>query len=536
MARWSNKRFFTIQKSIVLGLMLIIAAVLFMLYPANNKKLISYAQVGTSCTTPGNIKGVCRDRNTTSCGSYYISGYCPGGANIQCCISSIVKCYPPAGTGECHNRSGGNNYSCSGPWSAGYCPGPSDVQCCTAAPTATPIGPCGDSTTPPGSVVSTGVQTSASSIFGNNNASFGPANLVDGIVDPNKYWNSGGPPTGWVELNLGATQTVTGLKLYVRQSPNGVTNTQISTGSTPAPTTVRRTLNCYTSTDQVINVIFNPPLKDTKYIRVTTTSGPSWVAWNEITAYGSAPGKQSSTPGIVFSGNGTASFGQGAASTFGWIAGGLAYPELYPTATNPSTTSYNYLLNRITSAGVAIIDLTTVAGCSNLASCTLPANLPNGVYQAKNNLSLNGYTFPTGKNYIFLVNGDLTILGNIVVPNGSTAFFTSSNDIFIDKNVGTATNLFPLPGGQLQGIYSADRDFNIEGINDCLVGKDKMLNVEGAIITNAFGNGGTFRTKRDICGDNPNYPSLTVRLRLDFLLNSPEILMKRVTTIREVSP
>jgi hypothetical protein len=63
-----------------------------------------------------------------------------------------------------------------------------------------------------------------------------------------------------------------------------------------------------------------------------------------------------------------------------------------------------------------------------------------------------------------------------------------------------------------------------------------MLNVEGAIVTNAAGRGGNFRTQRDLCGDNTRYPALTIRARLDMLLNLPELLMKRSTTIREDAP
>ena len=242
------------------------------------------------------------------------------------------------------------------------------------------------------------------------------------------------------------------------------------------------------------------------------------------------------TPGILFSGAGTTDFGQGKPSTTKWVVGGGTYPEEYPTSARQSETSYTYLVNKITAANIAITDLTTVSGCSNLSNCTLPSDLQNGVYQANGDLTLNAITFRPDKNFIFLINGNLTVLGNIVVPNGSTAFFSSSNDINIDKAVGTFTNLFPLPGGQLQGIYSADHDFNIQGINDCTVGPDKMLNFEGSIITNALGNGGTFRMKRDLCGDNPNYPTFTVRLRLDMLLNLPEVLMKRNTTFREDAP
>lgn len=250
------------------------------------------------------------------------------------------------------------------------------------------------------------------------------------------------------------------------------------------------------------------------------------------------PGSQSTTPGIIFSGIGMARFDQGAASPTRWKVGGLTYSELYPTLTKPSTTSYNYLLSKINSAAITTTDLTTLPTCTRLSNCSLPNNLNNGVYKANGSvaLSANPNTFRGNNNYIFLIKGDLTIMNDIIVPKGSTALFSASNDILVDPAVGTRTYAFPAPAGQIQGIFSADRNFTIQGTNDCMVGADKMLNAEGTIITNAAGNGGSFTVSRDLCGNNPNYPAFTIRLRLDYLLNAPEIIMQRNTTLREVAP
>lgn len=240
------------------------------------------------------------------------------------------------------------------------------------------------------------------------------------------------------------------------------------------------------------------------------------------------------SPGIPFTGDTAADFGQGQASTNNWIVGGTTYPELIPTGN--LKTSYNYLLQAAQKDSLTITDITTVSTCTNLNNCTLPNNLPNGIYQAKGDLTLNVCTLPANKNYVFLVKGDLTIKGNITTPNGSTAIFSASGNINIDKGVKAAANICPAPSAQIQGIFSADKSFIIQGINNCATGPDTMLNVEGTIITNAARGGGSLTNQRDLCGDNPNYPSLTIKARPDFILNAPVFLMQQNTYYSEEAP
>jgi hypothetical protein len=248
------------------------------------------------------------------------------------------------------------------------------------------------------------------------------------------------------------------------------------------------------------------------------------------------PTSQSTTPGVVFTGDTSSNFGNGQASAPNWVVGGSLYREVYSQTANPSTTSYQYLTSKASHANVAVTNMTSLSGCLSLANCTLPANLPNGVYQANGNLNLNGYTFPANRDYVFLINGDLTIRGNLVVPNGSVAMFSANRDIIVNRAVGSATNSFPLPAGQVQGLFSANRNFIVDAINDCVVGADRMLNIEGAIVTNAGATGGLFDNNRDLCGDNPNVPSFTVKPRLDMLLNAPTFIMKQKTIFREDAP
>lgn len=253
-------------------------------------------------------------------------------------------------------------------------------------------------------------------------------------------------------------------------------------------------------------------------------------------SYTIAQSSGASNPGIVFTGDGSANFGQGQASSTSWLVGGTTYPEVFPTNANRLQSSYQAQLETAARGNITPTDLATVPGCSNIANCTLPADLSSGVYQANGNVTLNAYTAPVGRDYIFLISGNLTLNGNIVIPNGSTALFSTARDIIVPAAVGAATNAFPAPAAQLQGFYSAGEDVIIQGINNCLTGPDRMLVVAGSMAMNASGNGGSLINQRDLCGDNPRYPSLIIQARPDFILNAPTFIMKQNNYFREVAP
>ncbi len=103
-----------------------------------------------------------------------------------------------------------------------------------------------------------------------------------GAASPLGYWNSGGLPPQWIEFDLGSPQTISGMSLSVEQSPNENTVHDIYAGPNPNPTTLVKVLMGYTSEGQVLTPIFSPALTNVRYIRVTTTASPSWVAWGNI--------------------------------------------------------------------------------------------------------------------------------------------------------------------------------------------------------------------------------------------------------------
>ncbi len=234
------------------------------------------------------------------------------------------------------------------------------------------------------------------------------------------------------------------------------------------------------------------------------------------------------TPGDIFTGSVDAQFGNGNASSTKQVVGGSQYPETYYTGEqNKTYTSYSALSAKAQSAGIMQTSLSTVC---TIANCTLPGKLPHGIYTANGNVILNSYNFPVNQNYIFLINGNLTINGNINIPTSSTAIFATSGNIIVLSNVGSNANS---PAPDLEGIFSAGKSFIINSSNIC---PDLRLNVQGEIIANAGQTGGTLVNNRNLCQFNAIDPTLQITKRLDFLFNLPEFVRVQQTISQEVAP
>jgi hypothetical protein len=252
---------------------------------------------------------------------------------------------------------------------------------------------------------------------------------------------------------------------------------------------------------------------------------------------------------------GTAFGGVGKASANNWVLG-APFPEYFTTfGSNPDAsgqglqTSYDYISGTATTSSITPKDMTTISGCSDLTTCSIGAGTPSGIYRANGDVTLTSATFPSapnGKNYIFLINGNLTINGKITTPVGSTATFAVKGNITIDKSVGTGTLACPTTAtdSQIQGFFSADKSIIIESKdptgagNNCSDGQgaDLELNIDGVLVANASLTNGGFFNKRDLCALNITYPSISVKERLDFVLNAPELLKTQSSIYREINP
>ena len=266
---------------------------------------------------------------------------------------------------------------------------------------------------------------------------------------------------------------------------------------------------------------------------------PPWIAACG-NAYASISTPNSTTPGIIFSGNTTPDFGAGQASAApsGWVVGTSTYPRLFtPVNSGSIRTSYEYMITTTRQSGITTSGLIELSSKCTLSSCTLPSDptqLPNGIYHAGGNVTLNAYTFPSDKNYVILIDGDLRINGKIKVPTGSTLLISVSGTIRVDKSVGEVDPTSST--GDVEGIFSADGDFIVEGTNDCTVTKDIRFNFAGSVIVNAAQKGGSFTNNRDMCEDNLICPAYSFRARPDFTLNAPLFIRHQNFVWKEVAP
>lgn len=282
---------------------------------------------------------------------------------------------------------------------------------------------------------------------------------------------------------------------------------------------------------------------------------------NYPSSYASVPGPMSNTPGIIFTGSTGPNLGQGMASdpspnNWNWQVGGSTYSEVFrPVRNGVIRTSYSYVYTTLKQGGITPTILsTTECGVFGITNCTLSPTLSNGVYISGNtypsNLTLAGtgtpatYTFPADKDYVFLVNGDLTINTRIIVPVGSTATFIVKGDIKISKDVGDIARticdptIAGHPGCHIEGFYSTDKSFIANGNSPsgCPASPDRRLNVSGGIVVNAGLTNGILEYNRDLCDDSLICPSLSIVERPDMVLNAPEILKHSTYVWQEVAP
>ena len=239
-----------------------------------------------------------------------------------------------------------------------------------------------------------------------------------------------------------------------------------------------------------------------KYIPNYIPNGPNfWLSINEPTR----------RHGLVF-GRGDYSFVGGApskANQSSW------YVNDTPFSQPIIKTSYNYLITKVTRKSSA----TMQEGCA-LPECFDIPTTP-GFYIFDGNLTINQPLTINNGNYVFFVAGNLTINQDIKVSPGSTLFFIVQESISVDKNV-----------RNIQGIYSADKDFTVKGDRD----PDPELLIEGSVVVNAIRGGYTFINKRDLADNNSSLPSVKIKYRPDFILNAPELIRTNSYRFNEVLP
>ncbi len=252
--------------------------------------------------------------------------------------------------------------------------------------------------------------------------------------------------------------------------------------------------------------------------------------------YVSIPGSSSDTPGVILSGDSLYDFGEGQASPnpYNWIVGGTVYPEVF-TPSNPTTirTSYDYLLGTAQRSGLPITDLATVCNLNDCNLTSVIADFPSGVYKANSDVHFKQYNVRGNRSYVFLINGTFYIEGNVTINSGSSLTVSASQDIRVISGVGETDTTSTT--ANVEGFYSADRNFIVEGLNSCPT-IDKRLNIKGAVVVNAKLQGGSFTNNRTLCNNTAQCPTFTFTERPDLIINAPEVIKHPTYLWKEVAP
>ena len=105
------------------------------------------------------------------------------------------------------------------------------------------------------------------------------SNAVDGT---GANWGAGAFPKQWIEIDLGQSYTIKTIRLMVAQYPEGNTVHQIQVRNLNGNFELVHTFDEFTVDNQILIYTPDIPLLDVQFIRITTISSLSWVAWKEI--------------------------------------------------------------------------------------------------------------------------------------------------------------------------------------------------------------------------------------------------------------
>jgi hypothetical protein len=248
-------------------------------------------------------------------------------------------------------------------------------------------------------------------------------------------------------------------------------------------------------------------------------------------------------PGVAISSAWSTDFGTGQASVKNWkIDDEYSYNK--NSLNKNGTAAYSYYKNRVANTNQTI---SAIPGCANggSTSCSI-SNLTSGIYEfdggGTGTLTITGYTQRPGAHITLLINGNVTIASNVLIPEGASNLLVlaAKGNITIDRSVGQVSASSQTTN--IDGIYSAEGKITIDG-DACIAGSpDRRLNVGGVLIANSrkpftTGGIGIIDNKRSLCAANDaQYPSLYVRSRFDFLFQLTDFYLVPTGRYSQVQP
>jgi hypothetical protein len=113
-----------------------------------------------------------------------------------------------------------------------------------------------------------------------------PDSAFDG--DTATAWNSGNHAPQWIEVDLGADFPITEFDGCADITPNGQVTHIVEGRSSFGTTYVIGSYAGSSVRNQWLSIPCDPS-HAVRYVRVTTTSSPSWIAWFELKVYSDQP-------------------------------------------------------------------------------------------------------------------------------------------------------------------------------------------------------------------------------------------------------
>lgn len=105
-----------------------------------------------------------------------------------------------------------------------------------------------------------------------------PELAVDG--DAATWWGAGADAPQWIEIDLGAATDIVAVRLNPSQYPAGRTVHRVDVARAGRDFEILETLSGETADNDVLEI--RRVADGVRFVRVTTVSSPSWVAWREI--------------------------------------------------------------------------------------------------------------------------------------------------------------------------------------------------------------------------------------------------------------
>ncbi len=102
-------------------------------------------------------------------------------------------------------------------------------------------------------------------------------------------WQSGDGPVQWVEIDLGQPSTIERLLLVPGQYPDGETTHQVWVSGADHSLKLLVELTAFTRDGEELEYVSQEALSNIRFVRIVTTSSPSWVSWREIEIIGTLP-------------------------------------------------------------------------------------------------------------------------------------------------------------------------------------------------------------------------------------------------------